>query len=53
MENQNSLSAYMISEKTPIFLENTQVGQKLPSEAADNLEFQTTLDEAKQLTRVL
>ena len=64
MENQNSLSAYMISEKTPIFLENTQMGQKLPSEAADNLEFQTTLDvslnalwldwqEAKQLTRVL
>jgi hypothetical protein len=23
MENQNSLSAYLVSEKTPIFLENT------------------------------
>ena len=44
MENQNSLSAYMISDKTPIFLENTQMGQKLPSEAAENIEFQTTLD---------
>lgn len=26
MENQNSLSAYLISDKTPIFLENTLLG---------------------------
>lgn len=26
MENQNSLSAYLITEKTPIFLENTLLG---------------------------
>ncbi len=25
MENQNSLSAYMVTDKTPIFLENTQM----------------------------
>ena len=26
MENNNSLSAYMVTEKTPIFLENTLLG---------------------------
>lgn len=26
MENQNSLSAYLVSDKTPIFLENTLLG---------------------------
>jgi hypothetical protein len=53
MENQNSLSAYMVTDKTPIFLENTQMGQKLPSEAAENLEFQTTLDVSSQLLLTL
>jgi len=44
MENQNSLSAYMITDKTPIFLENTQTSNRLTSEVADNPEFQTTVD---------
>ena len=29
----------MITEKTPIFLENTQMGQKLSSEQTENLDF--------------
>jgi len=44
MENQNSLSAYMITDKTPIFLENTQTSNRLTSEVADNPELQTTVD---------